>query len=135
MPTKKATPAAFLKMEAKVAALEGELSVGRSTLVDVHNSVNEYYASLIALLEKFLGKSMFIGEGSVSATGDQIPAAKVNTTTGGAGTSTIREDALTEFLQSVKKVELPTFNGEDPVGWISRAEIYFRVQNTSSDLK
>ncbi|MCI71812.1 retrotransposon gag protein, partial [Trifolium medium] len=32
-------------------------------------------------------------------------------------------------------VELPTFNGEDPAGWISRAEIYFRVQDTTPEVK
>ncbi|MCH83460.1 RNA-directed DNA polymerase (Reverse transcriptase), partial [Trifolium medium] len=35
----------------------------------------------------------------------------------------------------VKKVELPTFNGEDPAGWISRAEIYFRVQDTIPEVR
>ncbi|WVZ20095.1 hypothetical protein V8G54_007417 [Vigna mungo] len=34
---------------------------------------------------------------------------------------------MEEFRQSVKRIELPTFNGDDPVGWISRAEIYFKV--------
>ncbi|MCI13498.1 retrotransposon gag protein, partial [Trifolium medium] len=33
------------------------------------------------------------------------------------------------------KVELPTFDGEDPAGWISRAEVYFRVQDTRSEVK
>ncbi|GAU21227.1 hypothetical protein TSUD_11450 [Trifolium subterraneum] len=34
-----------------------------------------------------------------------------------------------------KKVKLPVFEGEDPVAWITRAEIYFEVQNTPEDLK
>ncbi|MCH80537.1 Ty3/gypsy retrotransposon protein [Trifolium medium] len=42
---------------------------------------------------------------------------------------------MTEFRQSVKKVELPSFDGEDPAGWISRAEVYFRVQGTMPELK
>jgi hypothetical protein len=28
----------------------------------------------------------------------------------------------------VKKVELPPFDDEDPVGWITRVETYFEVQ-------
>jgi hypothetical protein len=28
-----------------------------------------------------------------------------------------------EFRHSAKKVELPMFNGDDPAGWISRAEV------------
>ncbi|MCH93830.1 retrotransposon gag protein, partial [Trifolium medium] len=43
--------------------------------------------------------------------------------------------ALAEFRRSVKKVELPTFDGEDPAGWISRAEVYFRVQDTRPEVK
>lgn len=34
-----------------------------------------------------------------------------------------------------KKVKLPLFEGEDPVAWITRAEIYFDVQNTSEDMR
>nr|KYP45665.1 hypothetical protein KK1_032780 [Cajanus cajan] len=44
-------------------------------------------------------------------------------------------EAIEEFRQSVKKIELPMFNGEDPAGWITRAEIYFRVQETSEVVK
>jgi hypothetical protein len=45
------------------------------------------------------------------------------------------DDALLEFRQAVKKVELPMFDGEDPAGWISRAEVYFRVQGTRPEVK
>lgn len=34
-----------------------------------------------------------------------------------------------------KKVKLPLFEGDDPVAWITRAEIYFDVQNTSDDMR
>lgn len=35
----------------------------------------------------------------------------------------------------MKKIELPIFDGKDPAGWISRAEVYFRVQETSPEVK
>jgi hypothetical protein len=35
----------------------------------------------------------------------------------------------------VKKVELPMFDGDDPAGWISRAEVYFWVQGTTPKVK
>ncbi|KAJ1401152.1 hypothetical protein SESBI_28988 [Sesbania bispinosa] len=47
------------------------------------------------------------------------------------GIKRLQGEALEEFRQSVKKVELPMFNGEDPAGWITRAKIYFSVQETS----
>jgi hypothetical protein len=34
-----------------------------------------------------------------------------------------------------KKVKLPVFEGDDPVAWITRAEIYFDVQNTTDDMR
>ncbi|MCH97391.1 retrotransposon gag protein [Trifolium medium] len=42
---------------------------------------------------------------------------------------------MVEFRHSAKKVELPMFDGDDPAGWISRAEVYFRVQDTSPEIK
>jgi ATP sulfurylase len=36
-----------------------------------------------------------------------------------------------ESRLSGKKVKLPAFEGEDPVAWITRAEIYFDVQQTT----
>lgn len=44
-------------------------------------------------------------------------------------------DKLDEFRMSVKKVELPSFDGNDPVAWIDRAETYFEVQKTSDDMQ
>jgi hypothetical protein len=138
MPAKKVTPVAFAKMEAKVEALESEISVLRSTLADVQNSVKENHTTLIAMLEKCLGKSVVVDEGSASVVANSKPAAQATPekiTVKGVGSSGIRGDTLTEFRQSIKKVELPSFNGEDPAGWISRAKIYFRVQDTTPELK
>lgn len=36
---------------------------------------------------------------------------------------------------AVKKVELPSFDDEDPVRWITRVEMYFELQNTSEEVK
>ncbi|XP_058734110.1 uncharacterized protein LOC131605817 [Vicia villosa] len=122
-------------MEARVEALESEISKVRSTLVDVQNSVATNHVNLIAMLEKCLGKSLTEDEGdeSVSVKGSTVVRNK-----GGHGSTIVnnlRGDALTEFRQSVKKVELPAFDGEDPVGWISRAEVYFRVQDTTPEMR
>ncbi|MCI55064.1 retrotransposon gag protein, partial [Trifolium medium] len=40
-----------------------------------------------------------------------------------------------ESRLSGKKVKLPVFDGEDPVAWITRAEIYFDVQNTTEEMR
>lgn len=44
-------------------------------------------------------------------------------------------DKLDEFRLSAKKVEFPSFDGKDPVAWITRAETYFEVKRTSDDVR
>ena len=45
-------------------------------------------------------------------------------------------DQMVEDIQSVaKRIELPYFRGEDPFGWISRAEAFFTVQGTPPALR
>ncbi|KAI5447488.1 hypothetical protein KIW84_015083 [Lathyrus oleraceus] len=43
--------------------------------------------------------------------------------------------AQSESRLAGKKVKLPLFDDDDPVAWITRAEIYFDVQNTSDDMR
>lgn len=117
MPPKK------VRMDAKVAALEGEMSEVKSTLIDVQNAVKTSHESLMAMFERCLGKTILEEEGSANGKGRPY------------GFHNLSRDALTEFRQSFKKVELPSFTGEDPAEWISRAEVYFRVQGTLPELK
>ncbi|MCI49758.1 hypothetical protein A2U01_0071002, partial [Trifolium medium] len=101
------------------------ISVVRSTLADVQNTVKQNHASLLAMLEKCLGKTTIEGEGSASLSVklpgnlDRISLEKKKGE--GSSMNELTGDAMTEFRQSVKKVELPAFDGEDPAGWISRA--------------
>ncbi|GAU25314.1 hypothetical protein TSUD_375770, partial [Trifolium subterraneum] len=109
MPPKKVTVPAFKQMEARVEALESEISVVRTSIIDVQNTVKENHASLIALIEKWEAK--------------------------GGCSNTTHNVIVSEFRHAVKKVELPMFTGEDPAGWISRSEIYFHVHETISEVK
>ncbi|KAK2381907.1 hypothetical protein QL285_069477 [Trifolium repens] len=43
------------------------------------------------------------------------------------------DSSQSESRLAGKKVKLPLFEGDDPVAWITRAEIYFDVQNTTDD--
>ncbi|GAU22915.1 hypothetical protein TSUD_377270 [Trifolium subterraneum] len=113
MPNRKVTLTAFAKMESRVETLEGGLNEVKVSIADVQKTLKESLASMTAMMEKCLGKSVTGDENSV---GDDrfipIPKEKTN-----------------------DKVELPSFDGDDPAGWISRAEVYFRVQNTRSEIK
>lgn len=41
----------------------------------------------------------------------------------------------TEYKMAIKKVEFPEFDGDDPVGCITRDETYFEVQGSSEEVK
>jgi hypothetical protein len=130
------------KMDAKVEALESELSEVRSSLAAVENAM-ELPGALIAMLEKSLGKSLQYSDDIPSVNGGkkkeplvvEDEGVREKSSGAGAGASQIRTDPLMEFRQSARKVELPSFEGEDPAGWISRAEVYFRVQGTTPEIK
>lgn len=102
MPPKKVTLPAFTKMEARVEALESEISEVRSTLVEVQNPVTTNQTNLIAMLEKCLGKSLMVDEGdagvyfkgSSAVTGNGYPHNTV--------VNSLRGDALTEYCQFIK---------------------------------
>lgn len=138
MPPKKLT---LKSMEAKVASLEEEIMGVKVTLA----AMEKTQTALLALLEKNLGKTVRTenesvvdggsseknaGEGTAKNTGEA--SAK---TSGKSGSSKLQGEALVEFRHSVKRVELPMFDGEDPAGWISRAEVHFRVQDTIPEVK
>jgi hypothetical protein len=135
------------KMDGRVEALESELSEVRSSLVAVENAMKELPGALVAVLERSLGKSLHYSNESPSVQGGKkkddpavVGEEDVGDKSSGSGGSSTggsqkNSDPLTEFRQSARKVELPSFEGEDPAGWISRAEVYFRVQGTTPEIK
>lgn len=51
------------------------------------------------------------------------------------GEASVGDSSQNESRLAGKKVKLPLFEGEDPVAWITRAEIYFDVQNTPEEMR
>lgn len=106
-------------MEVKVAALENEMANLKVTLAKMQSRAEENQERLITLLT--WGKRTDSPEKSVEK------HTKIVTK--------LQGDSLDEFRKSVKKIELPMFTGEDPAGWIARAEVYFQVQETSPEVR
>ncbi|MCI08505.1 retrotransposon gag protein [Trifolium medium] len=132
MPPKRNQLAIIRSMEAKIATLEEEIMGVKTTL----SAMEKNQAALLALFERSLGKSVRTDDESVVNDGSPVMRREGSSKgLGKSSTSQLRDDALLEFRQSAKKVELPMFNGEDPAGWISRAEVYFRVQESSPVVK
>ncbi|MCI20783.1 hypothetical protein A2U01_0041946, partial [Trifolium medium] len=120
-------------MDAKIASLEDEILGVKATLA----SMEKNQATLIAMFEKSLGKSIRSGEEIVVVDGCSEKAVGEGSAkgSGNTGRNQLHGEAMSEFRQSVKKVELPVFDGDDPAGWISRAEVYFRVHETTPEVK
>jgi hypothetical protein len=99
-------------MENRISALEdqmGDVKELMKTLVDKIHTQN----LAIANLGKQVGKN------------HEEPNAEAS-----SGDSSQGESRL-----AGKKVKLPLFEGDDPVAWITRAEIYFDVQQTPDPLR
>ena len=131
MPPKPNQITLIRRMDERIAALEGEMAGVKASL----SSLEQGQATLIAMFEKSLGKRKeggVIVDEETPETGSG-PGSKPHTEASKTGPS--NDEALLEFRQAVKKVELPMFDGDDPAGWISRAEVYFRVQGTRPEVK
>ncbi|GAU48361.1 hypothetical protein TSUD_282420 [Trifolium subterraneum] len=120
-------------MDARVASLEEEITGIKTTL----SAMEKNQALLISMMEKSMGKSIFTEEESEVVNGKltELGEGESGKKTGSSGVRKMQSDVISEFRQSAKKVELPMFDGDDPAGWISRAEVYFRVQGTTPAVK
>ncbi|KAF2316227.1 hypothetical protein GH714_041568 [Hevea brasiliensis] len=53
--------------------------------------------------------------------------------------STVKPTARTLLLEDAgtvaKKVDMPSFDGSDPVGWLARTEQYFEIHGVQNELK
>ena len=96
----------------RVDALETQMGNVTTTLQELALQVQQQ-SLILAELSKQIGKRRETQEEEASA-GDS---------------------AQSESRLVGKKVKLPLFDGDDPVAWITRAEIYFDVQNTSDDMR
>ncbi|MCH83606.1 pentatricopeptide repeat-containing protein [Trifolium medium] len=47
----------------------------------------------------------------------------------------VEASTMNESRLARKKVKLPLFEGDDPVAWITHAEIYFDVQQTPDEMR
>ncbi|MCI76641.1 hypothetical protein A2U01_0097911, partial [Trifolium medium] len=76
-------------------------------LAAVQKTITENHASLIAMMERCLSKSVAVEEPSVADIANASPAnQRPPASTNVSGSSRLQGDSLTEFRQSVKRVEL-----------------------------
>jgi uncharacterized coiled-coil protein SlyX len=107
------------KMGDRIDALETQMETVTTTLQSLASQMQQHaqqmhqQSLILTELSKHIGKKGVTQEGETSS-GDSVQS---------------------ESRLAGKKVKLPLFDGDDPVGWITRAEIYFDVQNTVDDMR
>ncbi|GAU37038.1 hypothetical protein TSUD_207440 [Trifolium subterraneum] len=99
-------------VETRITDLEGQMNDVKSMLKTLIEKIHTTHTS-VGEISKQLGKKVS------ESVGDESTAAS----------------AQAESRLAGKKVKLPVFEGEDPVAWITRAEIYFEVQNTLDEMR
>ncbi|MCI08148.1 retrotransposon gag protein, partial [Trifolium medium] len=105
-------------MGERIDALEGQFGAMQITIAALADQMKNQSIAFAELAKQFeqMGKRVMV-ETSMASDGS------------------VGNEIQNESRLSGKKVKLPVFDGEDPVAWITRAEIYFDVQNTSEDMK
>ncbi|GAU28429.1 hypothetical protein TSUD_54810 [Trifolium subterraneum] len=123
MPPKKVNITEFRRIDAKVAALEGKMSEMKSTLIDVQNAVKTNHENLMAMFQKCFSKTLSEEEGSASQAKKGLSGKFAEPEVmeiEGSRFHNLRDDVLAEFRRSIKKVELPAFDGEES-SWMDLA--------------
>lgn len=76
---------------------------------------------------------------TILAAGDEQDVGKKGDEEHGNGTPPAVSEQLGDNMEgcwmSLRTVELPMFDGNVPVGWITRSDTYFEVENTSEEVK
>ncbi|KAK2367399.1 hypothetical protein QL285_080687 [Trifolium repens] len=101
-----------LTMENRITALENQMGDVKEMLKALIDKMHTQNLS-IADLSKQMGKNQGEAMAEISS----------------------GESSQSESRLAGKKVKLPLFEGDDPVAWITRAEIYFDVQSTTEEMK
>ncbi|MCI06762.1 retrotransposon gag protein, partial [Trifolium medium] len=104
------------------------------TLASIVDQLKSQGAAITELLQRP------VNAGSPASTFNASPDNTTNAMPANTANTILREESveasnLNESRLAGKKVKLPVFEFEDPVAWITRAEIYFDVQQTPDDMR
>lgn len=113
------------KMGERLDVLEEQMGEVRSTLEALALQMQRQSATIAEQMQQ---QSLVLSELSKQIgqkTGENVTESE----------KSVGDHSNGESRLSGKKVKLPVFDGEDPVAWITRAEIYFDVQNTSEEMR
>jgi len=131
-------PAAESALDARVENVKGDLKIMKLMMEAIQAEEKEAKENQSKFLE-LVTKSLMMnvnneeegegshGRGRKAKTNREHDGKRLNLTSASWIWKSLEGEALDEFQQSIKKVELPSFTSKDPADWISRAKIYFQV--------
>ncbi|PNX78598.1 pentatricopeptide repeat-containing protein [Trifolium pratense] len=129
MPTRATKP----KMEDRVEKLEVTVGALEETVGGMNETMNllmlqmQQQSKMMAEVTKKLGIPQPTSSREDSV--EEVPLPPP------ARAESVEASSQNESRLAGKKVKLPVFEGDDPVAWITRAKIYFDVQNTPDALR
>jgi len=115
------------EIEKEMIAIKASLTAMRLQNEEIRRENAANHSKLVSLFSK--------GRGSSSEEEEELSVNKKLKKKKRVGSTDLSGEELNEFRQSMRKVELPMFYGEDPAGWVTRAEVYFEVQDTSDAVR
>ncbi|MCI19842.1 retrotransposon gag protein, partial [Trifolium medium] len=131
MPPKKTVP----KMGDRVDALEGQMGEVQATLQSLAAQMQQQSATLAQQMQQSAAIAQQMQQQNEVLSNLSRHIGQRNTDHVTESVRSVKNRPQEESRLSGKKVKLPVFDGEDPVAWITRAEIYFDVQNTTEEMR
>ncbi|XP_073144642.1 uncharacterized protein [Henckelia pumila] len=124
------------RAEAKFEAMEKSVSGLQENMLQVQGRLEkidrtlEGFGDLRVLIEQMIKAQ---GGEHINTIRVEDMQEKGESATGVGGNS--KDDMVEEMKAALKKIELPMFEGEDPMGWLGKMEQYFEVHDTPRECK
>ncbi|XP_073035244.1 uncharacterized protein [Primulina eburnea] len=133
---------ASTRSEAKMESMEKALMGVQENMTQVHGRLDKIDKAVEGLLSlKEMMEHIIKAQGGAGTTSNEGGGQH------GVGSETLgrdesvarqvggRDEVAEEVRNALKKIELPGFEGDDPLGWLGRMEQYFEVHETPGECK
>ncbi|XP_019189232.1 PREDICTED: uncharacterized protein LOC109183619 [Ipomoea nil] len=125
-------------MDARVDSLEKSQEEMHTEMEVMHSEIKDRMDGIEGTLAK-MSELLFSlhGKRSVESSVSPVVAAGGNSSSDNIDSAPVPLHQVPSVIPSLQpgRLEIPTFDGTDPVGWLARADQYFAIQCTREDLK
>lgn len=111
------------QIEKVVSKLQAAVTEIRASVSDIRSSMDRKQSAMDTKLTAIMAKLSIPDDTAIPDN------------PGGHNTEDTDSDSSATSTHLLGKMDLPTFDGSDPLGWLARADQYFLVHSTSTDMK